>query len=222
MSRRWAARLVLCIAAAACLCIVCAAKDPVTLHRIVTSSEGCGPDRTMSAKQCEQFAAAGVQCLGNVSNGTSTYRGDNASSMFLLGCACSNGSVYFRSPQNSTSKDESCSLSDPCICEFLPALDNCTQGTFFNATMNITIRCKTLPAPSTIIHGMTLAGFTPLQIFSRFAPPQILPQGAFHTRLCLYSDFHGGQDFTCPGERDPRLSCPPGPPRAQTRPLPRN
>jgi len=44
---------------------------------------------------------------------------------------------------------------------FLPALDNCTQGTFFNTTINTTIRCTintvTTPPPSTIIN-VTLAG----------------------------------------------------------------
>ena len=161
MGGGWAARLVLCIAAAACLCAVCAGKDPVTLHRIVTSTEGCGPDRAKSAEQCKQFAAAGVQLPGNVSNRTSTYKGGNAPSMFPLGCACSDGSVYFRFPQHSTAKDEPCSMSYPCICEFLPALDNCTQGTFFNTTINTTIRCTmnavTTPPESTI-NNMTVAG----------------------------------------------------------------
>ena len=83
MGGGWAARLVLCIPAAACLCTVCAAKDPVTLHRIVTSSQGCGPDRANSAEQCKQFAAAGVQCPGNVSNGTSMYQGDTKQGFWL-------------------------------------------------------------------------------------------------------------------------------------------
>ena len=152
MGGGWAARLVLCIAAAACLCTVCAAKDPVTLHRIVTSSQGCGPDRANSAEQCKQFAAAGVQCPGNASNGTSTHPGIDTKSR-VLGCACKDSAVYYFSKGS----DEACGLSHPCICMFLPALDNCTQGTFFNTTINTTIRCtmNTTPPPNTI-NNMTV------------------------------------------------------------------
>jgi len=158
MGRGWAARLVLCIAAAACLCMVCAEKDLVTLHRFVTSSEGCGPDRVKSAEQCKQFAAAGVQCPGNVSNGTSTYQGIDAQSR-VLGCACKDSAIYYVS--KGSSRYETCSLSYPCICEFLPVLDNCMQGTYFNTTINTTIRCTmnavTTPPPSTInINNMTV------------------------------------------------------------------
>ena len=154
MGGGWAAQLVLCIAAAACLCTVCAAKDPVTLHRIVTSSQGCGPNRANSAEQCKQFAAAGVQCPGNVSNGTSTYQGIGTKSR-VLGCACKDSAVYYFSKGS----DETCGLSHPCICKFLPAFDNCMQGTFFNTTINTTIRCTmnavTTPPPSTI-NNMTV------------------------------------------------------------------
>jgi len=123
-----------------------------------TSSEGCGPDRATSAEQCKQFFAAGVQCPGNVTNGTSTYRVQYATVPFPLGCACnaSDRSVYFRSLLYEGEEGNPCSLSYTCICQFLPALgDNCTQGTFFNITTNTTIRCMvnavTPPPPSTTV-----------------------------------------------------------------------
>jgi len=197
MGGGWAARLVLCIAAAACLCTVCAGKDPVTLHRIVTSSEGCGLDRATSAKQCEQFAAAGVQCPDNVSGGTSIYRGAIAPSMFPLGCACSDRSVYFRSPPYSTSEGshtegEPCSLSYPCICQFLPTIDNCTQGIFLNTTTNTTIRCTAA--------GMMCHNLTPSSLIPQSCNMQLLLR---HMAVCL---LHGTDALTSSHPYFPFLS----------------
>jgi len=135
-------------------CETCTSKaTPIMIrwkHVASTGSSGC-PKRD----------GADLTIYDGVSNRTSMYQGDNAPSMFPLGCACSDGSVYFRSLQYSTSKGELCSMSYPCICEFLPALDNCTQGTFFNTTINTTIRCTmnaVATPPLSTINNMTVAG----------------------------------------------------------------